>query len=151
MFNVFFTRNQVVYSIPWFRLGIGNRFLQNAHHLIRPPPPYLCGLTPPPFCRWRTAENVVVDLICCRDVRVDVNFRDSIDDIGLTLDNFDVFRDTRDGISVQNPYNCCKYRGFGRGRISENMRNRNECALIYVIGFSGRTLKRSFGLLEYFA
>ena len=39
--------------------------------------------------------------------KVDVNFRDSIDDLGLALNNFDVFRDVGDGISVQSPFNCC--------------------------------------------
>ena len=38
---------------------------------------------------WRTTENVVVNLVCCRDIRVDVNFRCSIYDIGLALDNVD--------------------------------------------------------------
>ena len=60
----------------------------------------------PQFCRRRTTENVVVDFICGWDVRVGANFRDSIDDFGLALNNFDVFRDDGDRISVKNPFYC---------------------------------------------
>jgi len=61
---------------------------------------HTCADYLPQFCRWITPDNVVFELICCWNVRVDVYFRYSIDDFRLSLDNFDLFRDARDGISM---------------------------------------------------
>ena len=63
---------------------------------------HTCADYLPQHCWWITPENVVVDCISCWNVRVDVYFRDSVNDFGLALDHFDVFRYARGGISVQN-------------------------------------------------
>ena len=58
----------------------------------------------PQFDREITTENVVVAVVCSRYIKVGIDFRYCIA-IGLVLDDFDVFRDTVDGISMQNPFN----------------------------------------------
>ena len=39
-------------------------------------------------------------------IRVDINFRNCIDDIGLALYDFDVVLNAGDWINVQNTFNC---------------------------------------------